>query len=47
MTFLVDPSSRDAVLEVLHIMPRWDVREELGPDGLALHFSYVMKEGQS
>lgn len=44
MTFLLDPSSREAVLEVLHIMPRWDVREELRPDGVLLCFSYVMKE---
>ncbi len=40
MTFLVAPDSREAVLEVLHIMPRWAVREELGPEGLSLHFAY-------
>ncbi len=41
MTFLIQPSEREAVLEVLHIMPRWHVDEELGPEGLSLRFRYV------
>lgn len=43
MMFLVEPASRDAVLEVLHIMPHWQVDEELSPEGLALRFSYGRK----
>lgn len=44
INFLIQPSEREAVLEVLYIMPNWLVREELTEEGLSLFFSYGRKE---